>query len=46
MMLWHRVALTAATQIEKIDLMAAARFKLAAHVDVCQTDNKQNTGKS
>ena len=33
MMLWRRVALTAATQIEKTDFMAAARFELAAHVN-------------
>ena len=41
MMLWRRVALTAATQIEKTDFMAAARFELAAHV-VCQPDSQQN----
>jgi hypothetical protein len=43
MMLWRRVALTAATQIEKTDFMAAARFELAAHVNVCfQPDSQQN----
>ena len=36
------VALTAATQIEKTDFMAAARFELAVHVNVCQPDSQQN----
>ena len=42
MMLWRRVALTSGTQTERTDFMAAARFELAAHVNVCQPDSQQN----